>query len=349
MMAIGLDVHKVRTTVACLNLETQEMGRPYSVPTDQLARHLSELPGDKRMVLEAGSTSVFVARELESCGLDVIVVDAFKAHRLLEGRRGAKTDKLDAQGLAWLLGGRLLEHAQVWVCDEATHQLRELTRTREKLTRVNVIVRNLIRKFLGRQGANCPYRDLSGAAAQAWLDQLVAQLPEPLQAALSALCATLQALAAQLKQLEQALTRVAPQHPQVALVQSIPGFGPQLAAAVVAEIGDHRRFPSASHLRSYSGLVPRVYQSGEQQHTGPLVPHGNRHLRWALVLAAQNFARSRQTRELSLLSWYRQQVYSHGPNPAKVALARRLLNIIFAMLRDGTSFDPARYASTPAA
>ncbi len=206
MMAIGLDVHKIRTTVACLNLETQEMGRPYSVPTDQLARHLSELPGDKRMVLEAGSTSVFVARELESCGLDVIVVDAFKAHRLLEGRRGAKTDKLDAQGLAWLLGGRLLEHAQVWVCDEATHQLRELTRTREKLTRVNVI--------LGRQGANCPYRDLSGAAAQAWLDQLVAQLPEPLQAALRALCATLQALAAQLKQLEQALTRVAPQHPQ---------------------------------------------------------------------------------------------------------------------------------------
>jgi len=111
MMAIGLDVHKIRTTVACLNLETQEMGRPYSVPTDQLARHLSELPGDKRMVLEAGSISVFVARELESCGLDVIVVDAFKAHRLLEGRRGAKTDKLDARGLAWLLGGGLLEAA----------------------------------------------------------------------------------------------------------------------------------------------------------------------------------------------------------------------------------------------
>jgi transposase len=132
-------------------------------------------------------------------------------------------------------------------------------------------------------------------------------------------------------------------HPNGRLLQSIPGIGPQLAATIAAEIGDIARFQTPADLRSYSGLVPSVRQSGERRYTGPLVKRGNRYLRWALVMSAQHFIGSRQTQSLSLMRRYRYQVHKHGPNPAKVAVARRLLNIIFAMLRDGSSFDPARY------
>jgi len=103
------------------------------------------------------------------------------------------------------------------------------------------------------------------------------------------------------------------------------------------------RFETAQKLRGYSGLVPVVRQSGERRYTGPLKKRGNHRLRWALVMAAGHFAGSTKTRTLSLTGRYRHHVYKHGPNPAKVALARRLVDIIFAMLRDKTVFDSARY------
>ena len=118
---------------------------------------------------------------------------------------------------------------------------------------------------------------------------------------------------------------------------------------LVAEIGALARFASRQKLRGYSGPVPRVSQSGERCWSGPLVKRGNPHLRWALVMTAGHFAASRQTRELTLRGGYRRHVYKHGPNPVKVALARRLLNIIFALLRDPTVFDPACYAPREAA
>ena len=99
----------------------------------------------------------------------------------------------------------------------------------------------------------------------------------------------------------------------------------------------------AQKLRGYSGLVPLVRQSGERRYTGPLKKRGNHGLRWALVMAAGHFAASTKTRELSLTARYRYHIYKHGPNPAKVALARRLVDIIFAMLRDLTLLDSARY------
>ena len=136
---------------------------------------------------------------------------------------------------------------------------------------------------------------------------------------------------------------------QAQLLQTIPGVGPLLAAVLVAEIGALARFASRQKLRGYSGLVARVRRSGERCWSGPLVKRGNPHLRWALVMAAGHFAASRQTRELTLRGSYRHHVYKHGPNPAKVALARRLLNIIFALLRYYTVFDPARYAPREAA
>ena len=128
----------------------------------------------------------------------------------------------------------------------------------------------------------------------------------------------------------------------------MPGTGPLLAAVIIAEIGGIARFETACKLRGYSGLVPKVTQSAASRYTGPLVREANRFLRWALIQVAQNFARSKQTQDLRVMRKYRQKVYAYGPNPAKVDLARRLTNIIFAMLRDGTEFDPAMLASPDA-
>ena len=153
-------------------------------------------------------------------------------------------------------------------------------------------------------------------------------------------------LAAQAERLQQVTETIAAEaqaNALAVLLQTVPGIGPLLALTMVAEIGDIRRFETAQKLRGYSGLVPLVRQSGERRYTGPLKKRGNHRLRWALVMAAGHFAASTKTRELSLTARYRYHIYKHGPNPAKVALARRLADIIFAMLRDHSVFEPERY------
>jgi len=344
MIYIGLDVHKVNTTVAWLDNETGEISAAYQCRTDQLAEQLRVLPGPQRIVMEAGSSSNFVARQLKSCGQEVMVVDAYKAHRLLEAVHTAKTDKLDAAALAYLLAAGYLDRAAVWVADEQTHRLRELTRSHQALTQTTTRLRNYIRKFLVRQGRERPASDLLGQRGRQCLDELQKSLPAPLGSILASLRAALTAVAAQVQELLDSITTAAAAHPPAVLLQSIPGVGPVLALTIVAEIGAPARFPSAAHLRSYSGLVPRVSQSGERRWTGPLTKRGNRHLRWAMVLAAQHFTRSRTTKQLAVMKCYYHHLHKHGPNPAKVAVARRLLNIILAMLRANTEFDRTRLA-----
>ncbi len=93
------------------------------MPTAQVVEQLTAVPGTKRVVMEASDTSFFLARELRSCAVDVVVVDAYKAHRLMEAYQGAKTDQLDATTLAMLLAQGYLDSAVVWVCDDYIHQL----------------------------------------------------------------------------------------------------------------------------------------------------------------------------------------------------------------------------------
>ncbi len=327
-----------------VDTETGETsGKAYSVPTGEIADRLPQRPGPKRCVLETGSYSLFVTQALESYEATVWVVDAFKARRVIEGYFGLKkTDKIDARGLALASAQGGLGHAQTWQPDPATRLLRELTRSRSRLVGQSVRAQNHLRKFLGRLGRPCPYRSVLGKNAGLWLDALEATLGVELRFILQSLRRTAAYLHGEIEALSQLIVAPAQGHADYALLQTVPGLGPQLAASLVAEIGDISRFATIGDLRGYSGLVPDVNQSGEHCHTGPLTKVGNRYLRRAIVLGAQLFVRQAATRELRLRRWHAQLVYRRGPNPAKVALARRLMGILYAMLRDRTPFDAQR-------
>ncbi|MGH9437221.1 MAG: transposase [Terriglobia bacterium] len=74
--------------------------------------------------------------------------------------------------------------------------------------------------------------------------------------------------------------------PVALALEMIPGIGPFIALLLVAEIGDIRRFPTAKHLASYTGLVPSLYASAEHRWGGAITKQGSSLLRWALVQAA---------------------------------------------------------------
>ena len=89
------------------------------------------------------------------------------------------------------------------------------------------------------------------------------------------------------------LAVVAADVPEVGLLQTAPGVGPVLGFTIASEIGDITRFPSPRHLVGYSGLAPRVIQSGDSDRRGPLTKHGPQWLRWALIEAAVHASRHR--------------------------------------------------------
>ena len=121
-----------------------------------------------------------------------------------------------------------------------------------------------------------------------------------------------------------ARTTAAKASPAARALEQIPGIGPFIASLVIAEVGDIRRFPSAKHLVSYTGLAPSLYASGEHRWGGPITKQGSSVLRWALVQAAHRAALNPR-----FYGFYQRQRERHGASRAAVALARKLVVIVF--------------------
>jgi transposase len=147
---------------------------------------------------------------------------------------------------------------------------------------------------------------------------------------------------------EAELRRLGADHPYVPRLLTVPGIGWVLGYTIAAEIGDIDRFTAPAKLVGYTGLCPRVYQSGEQDRRGSLTKNGPRHLRWALIEVATTTARHPHFRE-RYLRMKRRLGRQRGPSIARVELARGLAQAIWHMLTKDQPFAPAGPASHRAA
>ena len=124
---------------------------------------------------------------------------------------------------------------------------------------------------------------------------------------------------------------------------TLPGVDYYSALLILMEIGDVTRFPDAKHLCSYAGLVPRVSQSGDHMHRGGIHKQGPAALRWIMVVCAHAAVKVRNSR------WQREyQRLSRriGTKKAIVAIARKILTVVFALLvknEDYIEKDPKMY------
>jgi len=141
--------------------------------------------------------------------------------------------------------------------------------------------------------------------------------------------------------IERELRTLGADHPYVSLLQSVPGVAWILGFTIASEIGDISRFSSPKQLVGYTGLCPRVIQSGERDRRGPLTKNGPKYLRWALIEAAVHAAQhpvyvEHYQRTKSRLGRQR------GAKVARVEVARKLTEAIWHMLQTGSFFSPAR-------
>ena len=145
-----------------------------------------------------------------------------------------------------------------------------------------------------------------------------------------------------LKLLDQQIQNVFAQHPQAEVIESMPGFGPVLGASLLVAAGDLAAFPTAGHLAAAAGLVPVPNDSGRRAGNLHKPRRYSRPLRHALYLSAQtSMMRAGPNRDYYLKK--RDQGRTHSQ--AVIALARRRIDVLWALLRDNrtwTATPPSR-------
>src|SRR5512134_3959151 len=149
-------------------------------------------------------------------------------------------------------------------------------------------LKNRIHSTLIAFGHQRSMADLFGVAGRKLLKEL--DIPQPWRAHVDASLALIDDLELRIARIEGQLQRAGADHRYVPILMTAPGFGWVLAFTVACEIGDIARFSSPVKLTGYTGLCPRVRQSGDMDRRGPLSKHGPKYLRWALMEAAMHAA-----------------------------------------------------------
>jgi transposase len=254
-----------------------------------------------------------------------------------------KTDKDDALKLARLvLLGQL---KAVHMPDLATREHRSLIKYRKTLDQRIGRLKNTIRAlfanrgieisrgskawFSGRKQLDAHRRPLADCSPdELWRGQLDLELMQ------------LDALCAQLAEVERRLEAMAKQDDRIRRVQTIPGVGRKTAEVLVTALDDVDRFENGRQVSAYLGLVPRQYQSGETDRNGRITKRGSRLVRTILLECAWA--------ALKYNAWARvvfERIAGGQKNRRKkaaVALARKLAVVAWSMLKHGTDWDPTR-------
>jgi transposase len=167
-----------------------------------------------------------------------------------------------------------------------------------------------------------------------FLDRLV--LPDPDQMVREDLIESYREGQAHLQKTDALVKRLYEELEEARRIDTVPGFAMTLSVLMAVEIADINRFETAAHLHSYAGVIPTTHASGERVYHGHITKEGNSWLRWAALEAV--FPATRK--DLELQAFYRRLAKRKGPNVAKIAVARRLLTIIYRVLKEKRDYIP---------
>jgi transposase len=330
MVTVGVDLHKRVAQIAVLTPEGEVSQHRLETTTREITQFFAKLPAQTPVAVEASATWWWFIDLLEALGHRPVLSHPKQTKAIAAAR--LKNDRVDAARLAMLLRADLLP--AVWIPPSSLREARELVRHRIRLTQLRTCLRNMLQSMLAR-------RNLRPAEATKWmsvrgLQELAAlSLPTAPSIIREDCFELLHVFDEQIRNLDIQLTQAWGEDPRVRRLTSVPGIGPFIATVLVLELGEIHRFPSAKHLASYVGLTPRIRASAERTRTGHISKEGNRLLRWVLVLAATQASR----RPGPLRAWYRAVQKRRGRNAARVALARRLAEIVYQLWKTETTYD----------
>lgn len=334
MNYVGADLHKKSITFCVLDQNRKVLSRKtlYCVEPHRITEYLQAFRPFE-IVVEATASYLWFVDLVQPLAQRVVLANPSKLRVIAESTK--KTDRLDAQVLAEFLALDMIPRAHQPTPRQRQH--RALVRQRHYLRGRTTSVKNKIRRVLSDYNAD--RKDLfSARQGLGYIESL--PLDDADRFVINQLWAEYLAHAAQIRDLGariKAFVAEAPVREQEAraVLKTIPYVGPVTIEVIVSELGDIQRFPNAKAASAYSGLVPRVRQTGGKKSKDlSITKQGSPLLRWALVESAWRLVGHRGR-------W--SQVYQRikkqsGSKRAIVAVARKLLCVIYAMLKTTTPY-----------
>jgi len=331
MKYIGIDYHKQYFIATVMDQEGRVIGKD-RVSTDRMAirDYFRRINGDGniKVVIEASYGWSYLFDELKRIVKEVRVAHPLKTRAIAEAR--IKTDSIDSEVLAHLLRTDLI--AEAYAPDFQTRDKKHILRYRASLTKIRTMLKNIVHAVLARNHIEEKgFRELSdkfSTKGKAYMRafKLRGNDTEILNHYLD----LIEDLEEKIKSAEQKIKETFKKDEICQLIESVPGIGELSAVLIRYEIDDIERFVSDSKLCSYAGLVPSTYSSGNRTYQGKITKQGNKWLRWTLVEAAQTAIK----KDLWLRRYYNKIEKRGGRKKAKVAVARKLLEIIYRIWKE---------------
>jgi len=288
-----------------------------------------------KAVIEAGRSSYTMVDVLDDLGIETTVAHPKEVRGI--ARAKMKTDERDSWKLAHLLRAGYIPEVHKRSRENRSSQ--RVLRQRAFYGGKQTSVKNRLRALLAQQGEEIRQEverveDLFTEKGLKVLAGLT--LPEREAKLVGALLKTYHHLQKCIDETNALVKELYEKMPTARLIQTVPGFGIFLAVLVAVEIEDIKRFEDVGKFHAYAGVIPSTHSSGERSWHGKIIKEGDRWLRWAAVEAVWPALRA----DFDIRCFYDRLKRRKGANSGKVATARRLLTIIYRMLKENRRYIP---------
>jgi len=335
MNYMGIDHHKQYSHITLMD----EKGK--KLKSGRVANYRSEVErfldgsGEAKAVIEAGRSSYTMVDVMDELGIEVTIAHPLQVKAIAKAK--IKTDKRDSFMLAHLLRTDLIPEVYKRSGENRGYQrvLRQrafyvgsITRTKNKIHALLAQQREEIRDEVSQK------KNIFSRDGVKFLKTL--NFPDTDKGLLSALLKTFTHLEKMKEETNGLVEKLYQEIPEARIIRSVPGYGVFLSVLTAVEIADINRFSKVSKFLSYAGVIPSTHSSGGSSYHGKIVKQGNRWLRWAAVEAVYPGMKA----DFDIKSFYHRLKKRKGPNPAKVATARRMLTIIYRILKENRLYIP---------
>ena len=328
---LGIDLHLKRTYVLLMDAEGEVIDERRLLNTEMADYLEKHVPEETYAVLEATRNWPFMYDLLANHVSRVELAHPKEVKAIANA--AVKTDRIDAGVLAHLARLRYLPTA--YAAPKEVRDLRLYTRHRSWLIKHRTQAKNRLQSVLASYNLVSPVSDLFGVKGREYLEEVKEELRPAAQRVITDNLNLIDDLNEWIKELEQEIPLTEEQAHTIQLLMSMPGVGKVNALTILAEIGHISRFNSAKALCNWAGLTPRVRKSDAIVRHGKISKQGSAYLRSAMGQAAMVASRFSPR-------WY--QVHEQlakrcGKRGARVAVARRLLTVLYYMLKRDQLYD----------
>ena len=335
---IGLDIHK-KTISYCVKKVDGTVVQQGKIAAERKSLHewMAGLRGPWCGAMEATIFTGWVYDFLKPHAVDLKVAHPEMLKAITAAKK--KNDRADAEKIADLLRVNLLP--ECYMLSEELRELRRILRYRNMIVRTAVRMKNKISGLLMETGAIYSKRRLHGRKYFDDLLERVEDVPESVKGMLKLSRSSLEMFGAIQKKLVKTLREDKLIRERVQRLMSIKGVGEVMALTWVLEIGEPSRFPSARQTISYCGLCSAQRESGGKEQRGPISKKRNKHLQTMLIESAKLAPRWNP----QLAALHEKEVARGNRNRATLAVARKLVEYMLAVERQGKDFESPKLAA----